>query len=85
MKSVNSKKKLITEESGTIRPGRWSAILTIIGGVVMATFSVYGYFEDSDNVFLWCFLMGAGIAGFMAPSLSKHHEVSWNLNGIEGR
>jgi hypothetical protein len=84
MKSVNSKKKLITEESGTIRPGRWSAILTIIGGVVISTFSIYCYFEDSDLVFLWTFLIGALIAGFMAPSLSKHHEVSWNLQGIEG-
>lgn len=71
--------------AGTIRPGLWSAWLTVLVGIAMlamaATASIYGHGGRTAAALA---VLGALIAGFMAPSLTSIHAVRWNEHGIEG-
>ena len=71
-------------QAGTIRPELWSAWLTVLGGsgmfVAASWASIHGNGGwDAAGVAL----LGAAIAGFMAPSVTSIHAVHWNDRGVE--
>jgi hypothetical protein len=80
-----SRPAALAQGAGTIRPGLWSAWLTVLGGMAMlsaaAWASIYG---NGGWAAAGVAVLGAFIAGFMAPSLTSMHAVHWNEHGIEG-
>ena len=70
---------------GTIRPELWSARLTVLSGVVIfMTASWASIHGMGGRGAVALALLGAAIAGFMAPSVTSIHIVRWNEHGIEG-
>ena len=83
----NAQAIVLTEYEGIISPGKGTAWLTIVFGIIMILSSlfavvVYGMSEIVLGLFLT--LMGAAMSGFMAPSLSSIHDVNWNTQYVEG-
>ena len=73
-----------TSESGTIAPEKWSALLTVVLGAIMALGGGVAVLAGAWPVGLIVFLIGAAISGFMAPSLTNVHILTWSRNGVEG-
>lgn len=70
---------------GTIQPERWSAWITIIVGALIFVGGLWFSIQSGGG---WgaaaMALIGATIAGFMAPSATSIHAVHWDNEGIEG-
>ena len=80
-----SRPAALARGAGTIRPEFWSALLTVLVGCVMlvaaSLASIYG---KAGWAAAGAAVLGALIAGFMAPSLTSLHAVHWNEHGIDG-
>jgi hypothetical protein len=79
-----SRPAVIDARQGTIRPEFWSALLTVGLGTAIFLAAVWGIFVGGGRVAVAAALVGAAIAGFMAPSLTSMHAVCWSERGIEG-
>jgi hypothetical protein len=75
-----------SETSGTIRPDRWSASFAIAVGLAFMTVGLLGVVTGAEATAAepLVILIGATVTGFMAPSLTSVHAVSWDEFGIEG-
>jgi len=72
-------------QTGAIQPDRWSAWFTVVGGLAMfAIASWASIHRDGGWLAVGLALLGAAVAGFMAPSVTAIHVVCWNEHGIEG-
>lgn len=80
-------------QSGTIAPERISAAFTVIGGAVMALGGaalLWAAVQESALspshlvTAIGLLLMGLAIGGFMSPSLTNIHSVSWTPAGLDG-
>jgi len=75
----------LDDQSGVIRPELWSAWITVIAGSLFFSFCLFSFaFQDGGTGILLGAAMGAAIAGFMAPSVTLVHAVSWNVHGMCG-
>jgi hypothetical protein len=71
-------------QSGAIRPGRVSAVLTIAGGLAFVALGVVALAADALPSGLAFLALGLPMAGFMAPSLTDLHIVYWDERGLDG-
>jgi len=75
----------LDEKHGAIMPDRWSAWLTLIGGLLMFGIGTWATLNLNGG---WAValvaLFGVAIAGFMAPSTTAVHIVNWSEKGIQG-
>jgi hypothetical protein len=70
---------------GAIRPELWSAWLTVVGGLAMFVTASWASIHGNGGwAAVGVALLGAAIAGFMAPSVTSIHIVHWNEHGVEG-
>src|SRR5262245_7827910 len=80
-----SRPATLAGRTGTIRPDLWSAWLTVVAGLAMVVAAAWAAIHGNGG---WAAagaaLLGAAIAGFMAPSVTSIHAVHWNERGIEG-
>jgi hypothetical protein len=68
-----------------IRPELWTAWATVLIGSLMLVVALWAVtIENGGWAAAAVALLGAAIAGFMAPSVTSLHAVRWNENGIEG-
>lgn len=83
-----SRPKQLDGFSKSISPGKVSAAITVCGGILMSAGAIALAFMESDSSISIhtgaMFLLGLAIAGFMAPSLTTLHDVSWNNLSITG-
>jgi hypothetical protein len=81
-----SKPLALNEASGTIRPDRSSAWISITIGAACIFGAALGMIFDVVPwpVALVGAFCGALLAGFMAPSVTSVHAVHWNETGMEG-
>lgn len=75
--------------SGTIRPERWSAWITVLFSLAVAALGIGLFIQSNFDwhtglVSLLIIAGGGANAGFMAPSLTNIHAVNWSKVGIEG-
>jgi hypothetical protein len=68
----------------TITPGKFSAWLTVLFFGAMALGGVAFVFAGQIVDGLLLFGVGSALAGFMAPSLTHVHDVSWSEEGLSG-
>lgn len=64
--------------AGTISPGKLSAAIVTLLGMVGAFFGIGLLINGSALTGLICLFIGAPLAAFMSPSLTHTHDVSWN-------
>jgi hypothetical protein len=75
----------LSDQAGSIRPGRGTAWFTVVGGIAMFALGAgAAILSDGGWSGVFLALMGAASAGFMAPSLTSIHTVNWNADEIEG-
>ena len=75
----------LAQGAGTIRPELWSAGFTVLGGMAMLAVAAWAsIYKNGGWAAAGVAVLGALIAGFMAPSLTSIHAVHWNEVGIEG-
>lgn len=90
--SKNQKPQRLDEGGGKIVPGKTSAWITVIGGILMLAFGLAAVFSafvsEQGAEGLWVgallSLMGLAIAGFMSPSLFSIHDIEWDQDGVTG-
>jgi hypothetical protein len=70
--------------SGTISPERWTAALTVLFGLAMASGGTIALVAGDWKVGSGLLLIGLACAVFMCPSLTDLHNVSWSSEGVEG-
>ena len=81
-----------TDESGMIMPGKLSAIFGVLGGIACTSggiaillFDPHPHatlFQQIMNV--WLVVFGVCATGFMLPSLTSIHQISWDKEGVTG-
>jgi hypothetical protein len=75
----------LAADAGMIRPELWTAWFTVLGGLAVLVVALWAAIvKDGGWAAAAVALLGAAIAGFMAPSVTSVHAVRWNENGIEG-
>ena len=82
-----AKPAALADEQGRIMPERWSAWFTVLAGLGIFGVGIWQLISGvggSGWASAGVALMGIAIAGFMAPSLTTLHSVSWNATGVEG-
>jgi hypothetical protein len=80
-----SKPAVENESGGMIRPERWTALFTVIGGALMCIGGVAALvLSDHKWAGAGLAVMGAAAGGFMAPSLTSVHAVRWKDDHVEG-
>ena len=90
--TAKQKPDFLDESSGRLTPGKTSAWITIIGGLLMVAlglwmiFSILLFEQDKAGLSgaILLSLMGLAIAGFMSPSLFSIHDIVWDDDGVEG-
>ncbi|MBR0974042.1 hypothetical protein [Bradyrhizobium japonicum] len=76
---------VLSETAGAIEPEKSIAWFTVIGGCIMSLAGLYGVlFQDVGWGGVVVALLGLGAAGFMSPSLTSVHKVTWDQESIEG-
>lgn len=70
--------------AGTISAEKVSAGVTVLSGTAMIAVGVWLSLCGQGYGPLVLALLGAAIAGFMAPSLTHMHDVQWTEDGVEG-
>lgn len=76
---------VFNDTTGAIEPEKSTAWFTIIGGCVMALAGLYGaLFRGAGSGGGLLTVLGLCIAGFMSPSLTSVHKVTWGEDTIEG-
>jgi hypothetical protein len=76
-------------DGGVIRPERWTALLTVLGGLGLFFLPAYRWAttvqtDGQKAAEGFCMLLGLAVAAFMAPSLTSIHAVAWNDEGVSG-
>jgi hypothetical protein len=80
-----AKPNVLSDTAGAIEPERMTAWLTVIGGCALSLAGFYGVlFHEAGWGGLVTVLLGLGVAGFMSPSLTSVHKVTWDDESIEG-
>lgn len=75
----------IEQQKGSISPGKISAWITIIIGLLFIAMGIYtSVIMKLDQVGVLSSVFGAVVSGFMTPSLGKIHDVVWNTQYVEG-
>jgi hypothetical protein len=74
----------LQQGSGTISPERISAALTVSIGAMVAAGGIVALFAGLWTVGAGTMVIGLCLGGFMAPSLTHVHDVSWRPEGVEG-
>lgn len=74
----------LSADSGTIAPERWSALFTVIFGGIFVVGGGVAVFAGQWSLGLGAIVMGAAIGGFMAPSLTNAHVVTWSGDHVQG-
>lgn len=86
--SRNASPKDIDGCNGVITPGKTIALITVGGGIFMMVAPIgLAITDPSPPTFAltaMLFLLGGAIAGFMSPSLTSMHDVSWNESSLTG-
>lgn len=84
--------KYLDVDKGRITPGKTSAWITVLTGVLMTISGVVAGIlafiseqnDESVLVFSLVSLLGLAIAGFMAPSIFSIHDIEWDEKGVTG-
>jgi hypothetical protein len=80
-----AKPSVLSDTAGAIEPEKMTAWLTVIGGCVMSLAGLYGFlFQAASSGGVVITLLGLGAAGFMSPSLTSVHKVTWDDESVEG-
>jgi hypothetical protein len=74
----------LAQGTGTISPEKISAALTVAVGAAFVVGGVAALAAGLLPMAAISLVLGACLAGFMAPSLTHVHDVSWDMEGIEG-
>ena len=75
----------LDESSGSIAPDKISAWFTVIVGAAMMLFGIArALFGQANWGSFALAVIGTAIVGFMVPSLTSIHWVSWSQDCIEG-
>jgi hypothetical protein len=69
---------------GAISPEKISAAVTVVVGIAMMVVGVWQSLAGHGYEPLLLLLVGAAIAGFMAPSLTHMHDLQWSEDGVAG-
>src|SRR5580704_10847862 len=70
---------------GTITPEKISAVVTVTIGIGMTVAGLWMFLGGQNGLApLALALAGVAIAGFMAPSLGRLHDVRWTDKVVEG-
>lgn len=73
------------DTAGAIEPDKSTAWFTVIGGFLMSLAGLYGVlFREAGWGALAMTLLGLCAAGFMSPSLTSVHRVTWDEESVEG-
>ncbi|THD56059.1 MAG: hypothetical protein E8A46_04345 [Bradyrhizobium sp.] len=76
---------IASDTAGAIEPEKSSAWFTVIGGCLLLLVGLFGtLFRAGGSGALAVAVLGLCIAGFMSPSLTSVHRVTWEEEGIEG-
>jgi hypothetical protein len=71
--------------AGSIAPDRFSASFTIVCGMAMAIGGIAVAATGGPlTIAGGCFVLGLVVAGFMAPSLTTLHNVTWTDEFLDG-
>ena len=71
--------------AGAIEPEKSTAWITIVAGCLLWLAGLYGIlFRAGGLAALAVTILGLAISGFMAPSLTSVHRVTWEEEAIEG-
>jgi hypothetical protein len=79
-----SRPEKLQQGSGTISPERISAALTVAVSAAIAAGGIVALFAGLWAVGAGALVIGLCLGGFMAPSLTHVHDVSWSPEGVEG-
>jgi NhaP-type Na+/H+ or K+/H+ antiporter len=73
-----AKPSVVSDTAAAIEPEKSTAWFTVIGGCVMALAGLYETLFGGMGPRGWLvILLGLCIAGFMSPSLTSVHKVTW--------
>ena len=73
------------DTAGAIQPEKSTAWFTVIGGFLLSLAGLFGtLFRGGGSGALAVTVLGLCIAGFMSPSLTSVHRVTWDEEAIEG-
>jgi hypothetical protein len=76
---------MASDTAGAIQPERSTAWLTVILGCLLSLGGLFGtLFRAGGSGAFAVAVIGFCIAGFMAPSLTSVHRVTWDEEAIEG-
>jgi hypothetical protein len=79
------KRDELTVYKGSIGPGLIITWGSILAGIAMCMLGTFNLITGAGLLEGWaCVVTGILIAGFMAPSLSSTHVVSWTTAAVEG-
>jgi hypothetical protein len=82
---LRAKPSVLSDTAGAIEPEKGTAWFTVIGGCFMSLAGLYGVlFQGGGWGGMVVALLGLGAAGFMAPSLTSVHKVTWDEESVEG-
>jgi uncharacterized membrane protein YfcA len=80
-----AKPSIADDSAGAIEPEKSIAWITIVAGCLLWLAGLYGIlFRAGGLMALAATILGLGVAGFMAPSLTSVHRVTWEEQSIEG-
>lgn len=82
--SRRTKPAELDDGGGRITPGKVSAVLVVLFGVVLSALGVAGIWSGELAIGSFTLAVGAALAAFMAPSLTRWHDVIWTATAIEG-
>ena len=76
--------ELADDGSGRITPGKMSAALVVMFGLLLSATGCAGIWSGQVAIGSFMLAVGAVLAFFMAPSLTHWHDVIWTDTTIEG-
>ena len=81
---MRSKPARLADGGGRITPGKISAVIVVILGLLFSAAGCVGLWSGDLAIGSFILVTGAALALFMAPSLTHWHDVIWTEAMIEG-
>jgi hypothetical protein len=73
------------DTAGAIEPEKSTAWMTIVAGCLLWLAGLYGILFRAGGLMAFAgIILGLCVAGFMAPSLTSVHRVTWEEEAVEG-
>ena len=73
-----------TLNSGTIVPGKTSAVIVTLFGIAIAVAGIALVLDNATFSGLACLIVGLALSIFMGLSLTHYHDLTWSSAGITG-